>query len=1178
MSLKVKYLLTFIVWSIAYASYAQFYFLENAQDKLEIDFLKKKIETVSNKTFFNGLSVKNPTSQKLTFYVKFSYPAGWSFMGEKNQQYTLEPHDSLLIPFRASASLDAKGEIGYSIVASLTDQKGNTFKTIYSFVDIPKVQDVKFKPLTRTIYIDQQKKDSEIRLSFSNNGNTDEIFYLDYNLGDDMTAIGARNGILRDEFMLKSYHDTVISLPIYSETSYYSDVQKFHRLQIGVSTGDTAMHATLWARELLGQYYNEIPSTYTMLCVELIGRDLIGGAEPSFGANIYGNLLLKRGGDFHLRAMMSKLDFDDMNQTWKSGRFELKYNNKHGTFAWLGDIQQVMALDLYGRGGLLQQSFGDYSVKLMAETSVYSDKDNFAASFSRKSNAFSFELGGALSDDKDNDRQDIGAFFSSNIQMRRFGNLNMTLSATSSEWKNSTRLGVQSGIGIEATYSNTIKNTHLYGMLHYGQPEYAGRYNGRLELNSQIRQDLSDFNYIVASYARNANNQIRYVGDSIAPSVEVDYDELRVVFSRNLTKSLMYSLGAITESRFGDNFSSRYANTEFATRNILAYGGVRAKGAKRDLISFTLKTGANFATRYDARFDTLNVNKNWFSLLATASYRSGIWGVFFNYYHGPNSLQQQFTHFTRNGYNRVIRANPYLDFYLMPKYVRFVNRSTVSYDITEKTTRINLGSDLVIYPGKTWEFTLTHTWNFSSTYDVITEDRYKYQGSYVEARLRKDFNINQPRYQYYDLDITFYKDLNGNDVRDEDEPGVKDVLFSITIDETQGFNEDAASSFMPIDLMSDMDGRVVYNNVPNGFYTIEYVPMGAIEGAYTTETSKQTVYIGKNMKLDIPFRENNKLFGQIVMNRSKLSNLGSISVANVKVSAEDSKGKIYSTLTDQNGKYTLYVPTVDKYNVKINNIFFENFELEQNNYEVQLNGYRQFEINFVFNEKRRKVNFAQTQEYGLNESDNAIEIIRRANLSGVIKDASTLSPIAASVVVLNGDGKVVAKDESNLKTGMYNMSFLAGDNYSIEVSAPGYWFYAEKLYEKQEITFSSNEKDIMLKQITEGAIIPMENLTFEPGSSEISPIAFPELERLLRVLKQNPSVKIAVYGHADDTEVGGGRDIAQDRARIIASYLIANGYNRVKYMGFSNTRPVAANDSEEGRAQNRRCEIVVVEK
>jgi outer membrane protein OmpA-like peptidoglycan-associated protein len=182
--------------------------------------------------------------------------------------------------------------------------------------------------------------------------------------------------------------------------------------------------------------------------------------------------------------------------------------------------------------------------------------------------------------------------------------------------------------------------------------------------------------------------------------------------------------------------------------------------------------------------------------------------------------------------------------------------------------------------------------------------------------------------------------------------------------------------------------------------------------------------------------------------------------------------------------------------------------------------------------------------------------------------------------VVDKDGNEVTTAQTNPKNGLFALSFIAGPDYTMEVNANDYWFYSEKLYAEQVVTFTNLDKNILLKQIAEGSLIPMKTLNFTPGSAEIQPVSFPELERLMKVLKQNPSVKIAVYGHADDIEVrdNPNKDIALERAKMIATYLIANGYNRVKYSGYSNTRPVAENDTEEGRSQNRRVEIVVTGK
>jgi outer membrane protein OmpA-like peptidoglycan-associated protein len=382
-----------------------------------------------------------------------------------------------------------------------------------------------------------------------------------------------------------------------------------------------------------------------------------------------------------------------------------------------------------------------------------------------------------------------------------------------------------------------------------------------------------------------------------------------------------------------------------------------------------------------------------------------------------------------------------------------------------------------------------------------------------------------------------------------------------------------------MDLLSDLNGYVNYDNIPNGFYIIKYAPIGKMQGSFSSETNTQSIYIGKNETLYIPFFENNKIFGKALINRSKLSNLGSIDASNIKVTAEDSHGNKFSTLTDANGNFSIYVPSVDKYSVKINNIFFENFELEQNDYEVQLNGYRQFEVNFIFNEKKRKINFTAAYDYGSRLDGPGVEIVRRTNLSGTVKDATTLQPIVAKIRVIDNQGNEITSGTSSMQSGLFTTSFMAGDDYTVEVTSDDYWFYAEKLYSQQIVTFSNLKKEILLKAITVGALIPMNTLNFESGKIEIPPTSFPELERLLKVLKKNPTVKISVHGHADDMEIQGTQDdIALKRAEQVAKYLIANGYNRVKYVGHSNTNPIADNESEDGRKQNRRVEIVVTGK
>src|SRR3989339_1389339 len=106
--MKVEYYKIFFIFFLFVAfvnnSNARFYFLEDAHDQIEIEFLRSKLEIETNKTFYNLVKIKNPSNQLLTFTTNFSYPSNWTFIGEKNQQISLAPNDSIYIPFRAAAS------------------------------------------------------------------------------------------------------------------------------------------------------------------------------------------------------------------------------------------------------------------------------------------------------------------------------------------------------------------------------------------------------------------------------------------------------------------------------------------------------------------------------------------------------------------------------------------------------------------------------------------------------------------------------------------------------------------------------------------------------------------------------------------------------------------------------------------------------------------------------------------------------------------------------------------------------------------------------------------------------------------------------------------------------------------------------------------------------------------
>lgn len=105
------------------------------------------------------------------------------------------------------------------------------------------------------------------------------------------------------------------------------------------------------------------------------------------------------------------------------------------------------------------------------------------------------------------------------------------------------------------------------------------------------------------------------------------------------------------------------------------------------------------------------------------------------------------------------------------------------------------------------------------------------------------------------------------------------------------------------------------------------------------------------------------------------------------------------------------------------------------------------------------------------------------------------------------------------------------------------------------------------------------DLSFQSGSATLTPESQETVDALAKVLKANPSVEIALEGHTDDTgSVAANKALSTARATAIEDGLVGAGVSgeRIIVAGYGPDRPVASNDTEEGRARNRRTEVVVV--
>jgi len=108
--------------------------------------------------------------------------------------------------------------------------------------------------------------------------------------------------------------------------------------------------------------------------------------------------------------------------------------------------------------------------------------------------------------------------------------------------------------------------------------------------------------------------------------------------------------------------------------------------------------------------------------------------------------------------------------------------------------------------------------------------------------------------------------------------------------------------------------------------------------------------------------------------------------------------------------------------------------------------------------------------------------------------------------------------------------------------------------------------------------IVLRGIKFDTAKATIKSESLPILRKNLAELKSNPNVKITVIGHTDsDGSVDFNQTLSQQRARAVLNYLVEHGIdvNRLNSRGVGESRPVATNNTVEGKALNRRIEILM---
>ena len=199
-------------------------------------------------------------------------------------------------------------------------------------------------------------------------------------------------------------------------------------------------------------------------------------------------------------------------------------------------------------------------------------------------------------------------------------------------------------------------------------------------------------------------------------------------------------------------------------------------------------------------------------------------------------------------------------------------------------------------------------------------------------------------------------------------------------------------------------------------------------------------------------------------------------------------------------------------------------------------------------------------------------------VKGVVTDLISKKGLPANLELTdNASGTLINKVQTD-ELGHYFITLPEGKDYTFSVNRKGYLFYSSAYALSGAAPDSTYVKNIALEPIKLATSFVFTQVLFDNNSFALLPASLPELNKLLQILEENPSMHIQISGYTDN--IGKASDnliLSTNRAKSIVNYLSGKGIatERLSYKGFGSDNPIATNETPEGRALNRRTSFTI---
>ncbi len=199
-----------------------------------------------------------------------------------------------------------------------------------------------------------------------------------------------------------------------------------------------------------------------------------------------------------------------------------------------------------------------------------------------------------------------------------------------------------------------------------------------------------------------------------------------------------------------------------------------------------------------------------------------------------------------------------------------------------------------------------------------------------------------------------------------------------------------------------------------------------------------------------------------------------------------------------------------------------------------------------------------------------------------VTEAGTERQIPARISISRPEAKQTV-EVTQVEPGLYRAQFMltAGATYKLSAESEGYMFKNLALdVPASKETPEEIRRKVELDKLKPGYSAVLRNIYFDFAKASLKSESNEELEKLKRILEENPAYFVEISGHTDN--VGSkpmNKSLSENRAKAVVNYLVRNGIPQARLfsVGYGSEKPIATNDDEvDGRELNRRVEFEIL--